>query len=747
MELMLPSHAAKPLRDYVLPALVLFVLVAYAYGRFFVVPYLGFQVNGSDGQIVEVFVGEELQAGDFLLQVNELSHETYSANPSKGWLLGFKPQEQIHLLVDRNGQLHEIDWTVSGFNVPEFLTRLLNTWWLSFAFWLAGTVTLLLVRPRDRRWALLVAFNYVTAIWFMAGSLSSTGVYASPLVFRAAIWLSWPIYWQLHWAFPRRWRILPNWVWYGFYALCLSLAVLQWLWVIPKGAYTIPLLLAVAGSMLMLLARLKNPVERREVVILLVATAVAFIPSAISALITAQGESHIVWAGLVISLLALPGAYFYVVYRRQLGGLELRANRLIALYLFFVLLFIVTLVSLPLLSPFLDNTAEVAAAMLITGIFVSLVSVFGFARFQRFVERKLLGIPLPPERLLQDFARRISTSFTLEHLAQTLQDKVLPSLLIRQSALILLEPAQQGKPVYTQALTESELPDLATLQELIPSTAQAPSRAGGATSFVPWAQLLIQVRAGGSPQALWLLGRKDPDDYYSYAEERMLSSLADQMGIALVNIEQKNSLRTLYQLDIDRQETQQAHLARELHDDVLQEVNSLFKSAMLKGNVDGLSPQLHALNDRVRQLIHGLRPAMLDFGLYRALTELVDDLSSQPSVQTAISLNVPESTAEYESKVTEHVYRILQQAANNALKHSRATHLWFNGSLQPGCMELEVADDGVGFDLDGADPAHLLSSRHYGLAGMNERAALIGARLSIASARGQGTRIHLYWKE
>lgn len=744
---MLPSHAAKPLRDYLLPALVLLVLIAYTYARFFVVPYIGFQFNGSDGQIVEIFTETgDLQMGDLLRQVNEVSHEEFHANLGKGWLLDFEPGEQIHLVIDRGGALREVDWVVPGFNLGEFLTRLINTWWLSYAFWLAGTVTLLLVRPRDRRWALLVAFNYITAIWFMAGSISSASVYWSPLIFRAAIWISLPIYLQLHWTFPRPWRKLPNWVWFALYATSAILAVIQFLRLIPNSAYTIALLVGVFGSVLMLLARLRNLNERREVIILFVATAIALIPTTVAGLITAQGQSHLLWGGSLVSMLALPGAYFYVVYRRQLGGLELRANRLIALYLFFVLLFVASLVALPLLSPFMQNSAQIAAAILVTGVIVSLICVFGFARFQRFVERRLLRIPLPPERLLQDFAGRISTSFTLEHLAQTLEGKVLPSLLIRQSALILFEPKPKGKVVYSQGFTNEELPDLTALQELERLAGDSTVSIDTVTEQVPWAQLLVGVRAGGALQAAWLLGRKDPDDYYSYAEQRMLSSLADQMGIALVNIEQKSSLRKLYQLDIDRQETQQAYLARELHDDVLQEVNSLFKSVVSKGTADGLSPQLHALNDRVRQLIHGLRPAMLDFGLYRALTELVDDLSDRPGNKMAISLVVPESAVDYDGKVTEHIYRIVQQAANNAVKHSRAGRLSFSGSLEPGRIELEVADDGVGFDLDGADPTQLLSARHYGLASMNERAALIGAQLSIDSAPGKGTRVRLYWE-
>src|SRR5690606_24117740 len=123
--------------------------------------------------------------------------------------------------------------------------------------------------------------------------------------------------------------------------------------------------------------------DSQPVALLLVALAVALVPALMLGFVRVAGLFSVVWSGSVFSLLAWPGAYLYVVYRKQLGGLELRANRLISLYLFFVLLFTVSLALIPLLSPYLQNPAEVAAAILITGLLVSVFSVFAFERFQR----------------------------------------------------------------------------------------------------------------------------------------------------------------------------------------------------------------------------------------------------------------------------------------------------------------------------------------------------------------------------
>jgi signal transduction histidine kinase len=112
----------------------------------------------------------------------------------------------------------------------------------------------------------------------------------------------------------------------------------------------------------------------------------------------------------------------------------------------------------------------------------------------------------------------------------------------------------------------------------------------------------------------------------------------------------------------------------------------------------------------------------------------------------AVQLMVPESAAAYDPRVTEHVYRIVQQAARNAVRYSQAKELCLEGVLEDGRIHLRVIDDGIGFTLAGQDLSALLRDRHYGLVNMKERAALVGAQLSIDSNPGHGTQVSLYWE-
>ena len=69
-----------------------------------------------------------------------------------------------------------------------------------------------------------------------------------------------------------------------------------------------------------------------------------------------------------------------------------------------------------------------------------------------------------------------------------------------------------------------------------------------------------------------------------------------------------------------------------------------------------------------------------------------------------------------------------------------------SGSLEPEKIHLAIADDGIGFKLEQSDFSHLLAEKHFGLAGMDERAGLIGADLKIVSAPGEGTRVTIIWQ-
>jgi signal transduction histidine kinase len=140
----------------------------------------------------------------------------------------------------------------------------------------------------------------------------------------------------------------------------------------------------------------------------------------------------------------------------------------------------------------------------------------------------------------------------------------------------------------------------------------------------------------------------------------------------------------------------------------------------------------------VRRLALGLRPSLLDdFGLAPALERLVEDMRAHHPINYSldvvgvIGLRLPEQVATA-------VFRIVQEALTNVVKHSQARQVAVTVRQANGNVLVCVSDDGCGIE-----PARLraLPAGHLGLRGMGERAALLGGEFSLDSDPGRGTRV------
>jgi signal transduction histidine kinase len=100
----------------------------------------------------------------------------------------------------------------------------------------------------------------------------------------------------------------------------------------------------------------------------------------------------------------------------------------------------------------------------------------------------------------------------------------------------------------------------------------------------------------------------------------------------------------------------------------------------------------------------------------------------------------------YAEHIEQHLYRIIQQGCENALRHGRAGNILISGKLDTAGIDIELDDDGVGFDTASRLELNaLLAGKHFGLVGMHERAELIGAELQIDSVIAKGTHIRVTW--
>ena len=746
--------------ERVLPTAVLVVLVLYTYAKFYEHPYVGFRVN-SEGTVILIFNEEKnesgLQIGDRLLQVDTVRWDDFRLDLRKELYGDVQPGQVVSLLVERDGREIPIAWRVPASNAEEFRDLLFSEGWLGFSFWIAGTFTLLALRPKDERWYLLVAFNYLTALWLVLGSgVSFYHIWDSAVLFRIMIWLCVPVYLHLHWVFPQPLGRLPGVVVWVVYLLAGSLAFAQLFLALPSNLYTIGFLVAVVGSMVLLvLHRLLQPTTRRDLRFLIAISLTALFPAVIGGIIAdSLGDRYgllaewISGGGALIGLPLLPFAYLYSAYRRQLGDLEVRVNNFFSVYVFVLLIGAIEVPLILWADQLLDFDGKLVIIGILASIFTVLAGAWAYPALQNLITHRLLGIPLPSKRLLEVFSTQITTSVSLPDLIRVLREEVFPSLLIRQYAFLhydqgSLQVLSIGGLATEQLPTEEGVPGLIARSGLYRSpdllTADQPHG---------WIRLVLPLKLGDQLIGFWLLGRRDPDDLYAQQEIPTLNSLANLTAIALSNILQTERLKAMYEANIIRYEQERLRLAHDLHDSILNEMAAM----MISSDVPVFSPAFQKafddLTERLREIVNDLRPPMLAFGLRLAFEDLAENLRErhQNSLQILTDIQA-EGDCRYPVVAENNVYRIVQEACENSLRYAHAQRITIFGRLQPGEFEVRVQDDGIGLSPDVSLKLNdLLANKHFGLAGMHERADLINAKVTIASRENEGTQIQVLWK-
>jgi len=199
---------------------------------------------------------------------------------------------------------------------------------------------------------------------------------------------------------------------------------------------------------------------------------------------------------------------------------------------------------------------------------------------------------------------------------------------------------------------------------------------------------------------------------------------------------------------IELQEHDRRRLAGEIHDGISQPLVSAWyhlRAARASAPEGTVSEELVSIEtlvsnalDEARRATIGLRPAVLDdLGLAAGLRSLAAGLSGL-EVELDVDVDLEERSAGLAPHVETAVYRVAQEALQNVQKHACSTMVRILLHRRAGGLELSVIDDGLGFE-----PPDQPKPASYGLEGMRERAALLGARLEVRSVPGRGTTVRL----
>jgi len=202
------------------------------------------------------------------------------------------------------------------------------------------------------------------------------------------------------------------------------------------------------------------------------------------------------------------------------------------------------------------------------------------------------------------------------------------------------------------------------------------------------------------------------------------------------------------------QENERQRIAQELHDGTMQELLVIANRAQTlvsgDGNETTVEMREHAewVRDAILQVLEDLRrlsldlrPSVLDdIGLVPALRWLIDRLNHKGGIETKIVVHGAERKLSSETEVT--IFRIVQEALNNARRHSKATEAVVTLEFAPESLEITVQDNGDGFSLS-ETIGKLATEGKLGLIGMQQRAKFLNSPFNIYSQPGKGTLVSI----
>jgi len=253
-----------------------------------------------------------------------------------------------------------------------------------------------------------------------------------------------------------------------------------------------------------------------------------------------------------------------------------------------------------------------------------------------------------------------------------------------------------------------------------------------------WAPLVVRGETIG---VLMALDRLQADPRFTDADLRLAQRFASRTAVA-VDLSRRVA-RTTVQRIVGGQEQERRRLSRELHDETGQALTSILLglksiedaqgSDRFPGALAELREIVVATLQDVRRLAVELRPKALDdFGLVPALERLTSSFAEHTGIEAHLESRLPE--ARLPSDIETVLYRAVQEALTNVVKHAHAEHVSVLLHSRPGKVAVVIEDDGRGF-------AEEEESDGIGLLGMGERVALVGGSFSVESSPGIGATI------
>jgi signal transduction histidine kinase len=267
------------------------------------------------------------------------------------------------------------------------------------------------------------------------------------------------------------------------------------------------------------------------------------------------------------------------------------------------------------------------------------------------------------------------------------------------------------------------------------------------------AAVCVPLRAGFENYGVAVFASPD-QDVFTADNIDVLTAVCNQATIALQNAQLFESLQAEKARIVEIEEDARKKLARDLHDGPTQSVAAIAMRvnyartllqktpARVPEELEKIETLARATTKEIRQMLFTLRPLVLETqGLKAALETLVQKLHDT-APELNVRLQLDENAEKLDKDAQGMIFYVIEEAVGNARKHAQATDIWIIARRDNESYLIEVRDNGKGFDV-GKVQASYDKRGSLGMVNMSERAEVLKAKLSIASATGQGTRVML----
>ncbi|MDA1035503.1 MAG: sensor histidine kinase [Chloroflexi bacterium] len=443
---------------------------------------------------------------------------------------------------------------------------------------------------------------------------------------------------------------------------------------------------------------------------------------------------------MVLPVILMPSAFAYAILHDQLWGIRRLVHRGLVYALLSGVVLTISVGGVALAQSVVEGADSVSSGSLLAISLVVVVGIVVYAPLRSavrwLVDRIVYGFTPSYPDFVRGLQRDLASADPEFELPDTLTH-VLAEHLDLESALLLTFDEEGGMTAISSvgdgvgrvrvALDEKRIvlpgPDGAERPALLP--------------FEGDQILCMQLSAAGQHVGTILLGPKVGGELFIDDEINLVGNAAPFMAAALERHGVSETMRQLNRRLVETDENSRQRMANDLHDGPLQKAVALAIGRVVNPEEQRLVAT--ELVNELRELGSRLRPSILDdLGLPASIDWLLEHNMRGTDIRGTLNLEGLDEDQRLEADVELTLFRVTQEAINNAVKHSKASEIRISIERDEEQITLTIKDDGVGIGGSKSDP---ISSSRLGMVGMRERLLQVGGNLEVVSRPDRGVLI------